>query len=196
MKVLTMPLDMKEPKGWTSVKVQLLKQLWAEGLSGSAIAARLGGEFSRNAVIGKVHRIGLSGRAQTSRSAVARRARAIRKPPAPVKTAKPQRLLAAILPIRASPKQQHVSPEPFASSEDLAIPLDQRKRLANLEPQDCRWPIGDPQHADFHFCNRSKVVGSFCEFHARKAYLPPTVRRRDQPKAPACVIVKSEKEFA
>ena len=52
---------------WTDERVELLKKLWAEGLSASQIAGRLGGA-TRNAVIGKVHRLGLSGRATSSRS--------------------------------------------------------------------------------------------------------------------------------
>ncbi|MGZ5850479.1 MAG: GcrA family cell cycle regulator, partial [Methyloceanibacter sp.] len=53
---------------WNDERVELLKKLWAEGLSASQIASRLGG-VTRNAVIGKVHRLGLSGRATSSRSA-------------------------------------------------------------------------------------------------------------------------------
>ena len=54
--------------GWTEERVELLKKLWAEGLSASQIAAQLGG-VSRNAVIGKVHRLKLSGRARSTSSA-------------------------------------------------------------------------------------------------------------------------------
>ena len=52
--------------GWTEERVELLKKLWSDGLSASQIAGRLGG-ITRNAVIGKVHRLGLAGRATTSR---------------------------------------------------------------------------------------------------------------------------------
>ena len=57
--------------GWTEERVELLKKLWVEGLSASQIAGRLGG-VTRNAVIGKVHRLGLSGRATSSRSSAPR----------------------------------------------------------------------------------------------------------------------------
>ena len=53
---------------WTDERVELLKKLWSDGLSASQIAAELGG-ITRNAVIGKVHRLGLSGRAKSSSSA-------------------------------------------------------------------------------------------------------------------------------
>ena len=56
---------------WNDERVELLKKLWAEGLSASQIAGRLGG-VTRNAVIGKVHRLGLSGRATTSRMKIMR----------------------------------------------------------------------------------------------------------------------------
>ncbi|HEX9322035.1 MAG TPA: GcrA family cell cycle regulator, partial [Xanthobacteraceae bacterium] len=56
---------------WTDERVELLKKLWADGLSASRIAAELGG-VTRNAVIGKVHRLGLSGRAKTPSSSVSR----------------------------------------------------------------------------------------------------------------------------
>ena len=64
----------------------------------------------------------------------------------------------------------------------------------------CRWPIGDPQHEDFHFCNRNKVPGlPYCEFHARRAFQPPQPRRRErlpmETAAPAAAISpRSEKE--
>src|ERR1044071_2868011 len=60
-------LDQKRPdlQTWTDERVELLKKLWADGLSASQIAARMGG-VTRNAVIGKVHRLGLSGRAKTA----------------------------------------------------------------------------------------------------------------------------------
>lgn len=60
--------------GWTPLRVELLKKLWQEGLSASQIAKQLGG-VTRNAVIGKVHRLGLSGRATPSRPAVAKQSR-------------------------------------------------------------------------------------------------------------------------
>ena len=63
---------------WTDERVELLKKLWSDGLSASQIAAELGG-ITRNAVIGKVHRLGLSGRAKSASSA-ARRPRKARSP--------------------------------------------------------------------------------------------------------------------
>src|SRR3972149_3775965 len=78
---------------WTDERVELLKKLWAEGLSASQIAARLGG-VTRNAVIGKVHRLGLSGRATSSRSSSPRPRRA------PVPRAGPLNERASILTLK------------------------------------------------------------------------------------------------
>ena len=160
---------------WTDERVELLKKLWSEGLSASQIAGRLGG-ITRNAVIGKVHRLGLSGRATTSRSSGSR-------PRARIATArriaKPRFASAGNLALRAL---YHPDAEPFVSQfEELDIPLAERKTLQMLTDCSCRWPIGDPQMADFHFCNRNKVPGlPYCEFHARRAFQPPQPRRRER----------------
>src|ERR1700724_3658947 len=66
-----MSSSMEGTMSWTDERVEMLKKLWADGLSASQIAAELGG-ITRNAVIGKVHRLGLSGRAQTPSSAAPR----------------------------------------------------------------------------------------------------------------------------
>ena len=160
---------------WTDERVEILKKLWSEGLSASQIAGRLGG-ITRNAVIGKVHRLGLSGRATTSRSSGSRpRARIT-----PVRRiAKPRFASMGNLALRAL---YQPDAEPFVSQfEELDIPLAERKTLQMLEECSCRWPIGDPQTPEFHFCNRNKVPGlPYCEFHARRAFQPPQVRRRER----------------
>lgn len=162
---------------WNDERVDLLKKLWSEGLSASQIAGRIGG-VTRNAVIGKVHRLGLSGRAPTSRSTVARprtritTARRVAKP----------RLAQQQLGNPALHKLYQLDAEPYVSTfEEIDIPLAERKSLQDLTEACCRWPIGDPQMAEFHFCNKNKVVGlPYCEFHARRAFQPPQPRRRDR----------------
>ncbi len=84
-------------------------------------------------------------------------------------------------------------------AEELVIPLAERKSIQTLTEQHCRWPIGDPQQADFHFCGKGKVPGlPYCEFHARRAYQPPQPRRRDravgEPSVPALPAVASQKK--
>ena len=71
-------------------------------------------------------------------------------------------------------------PAPLTThTDDLAIPAKQRKHLLDLEPGDCRFPVGDPQEADFFFCGAKKESGlPYCKGHAMRAYQPPQPRSR------------------
>jgi len=162
---------------WNDERVELLKKLWAEGLSASQIASRLG-SVTRNAVIGKVHRLGLSGRATTSRMKNSRPR--IRTAAAQAKRPGKTRFGTIGNPaLRAlyQPDADAYTPP----AEELVIPLAERKSIQTLTECSCRWPIGDPQLADFHFCGKDKVAGlPYCEFHARRAFQPPQPRRRDR----------------
>jgi GcrA cell cycle regulator len=166
--------------GWNDERVEMLKKLWSEGLSASQIAGRLG-EVTRNAVIGKVHRLGLAGRATTSRMKSHRpRARAMAQAQAKQRMNKPGNRFGQT----GNPLVRGLfSPdaEPYVSAvEELIIPLNERKTIQTLMDTHCRWPIGDPQLADFHFCGKTKVNGLvYCEFHARRAYQPPQAKRRN-----------------
>ena len=73
-------------------------------------------------------------------------------------------------------------PQPYVPPvEEMIIPLAERKTIQTLVECSCRWPIGDPQMADFHFCGKNKVPGlPYCEFHARRAFQPPQARRRER----------------
>jgi GcrA cell cycle regulator len=162
---------------WTDERVELLKKFWSEGLSASQIAGRLG-SVTRNAVIGKVHRLGLSGRATTSRMKTHRpRARLAHQKR--VQSNKPRFAQSgnpAVRALYALDVEAYVPP-----AEELVIPMAERKTIQSLTECSCRWPIGDPQAADFHFCGRSKVVGlPYCEVHARRAFQPSAPRRRDR----------------
>lgn len=65
--------------------------------------------------------------------------------------------------------------------KELVIPPKERKTVRTLMRDDCRWPIGDPQHADFHFCGKQKRAGSsYCDFHARRGFQPSQPRRHYQ----------------
>ena len=163
---------------WTDERVDTLKKLWGEGLSASQIAGRLG-DVTRNAVIGKVHRLGLSGRATTQRP---RPQRSRNRIATPKRSAKP-RFAQSGNPVLRSLYQgegeAYVSPV-----EEIEIPLEDRKSLQDLMEDSCRWPIGDPQHSDFHFCNQNKVPGlPYCEHHSRRAFQPPQARRRNRTNA-------------
>ena len=171
---------------WNDERVETLKKLWQEGLSASQIASRIGG-VTRNAVIGKVHRLGLSGRAPTSRTATTRPRVRIAAPRRPAK------------PRFAAPGQVSLRPfgmesEPYVSTyEEIDIPLAERKSLLDLVESSCRWPIGDPQNAEFHFCNGSKVAGlPYCEHHSRRAFQPAQPRRRDRVVAPMASMIRQQ----
>lgn len=157
---------------WNDERVELLRKLWAEGLSASQIASRLG-SVTRNAVIGKVHRLGLAGRATTSRV----KSHRPRTRPAPTKKlAKPRFANVGNVAVRnlfPADAEPYVPP-----AEELEIPMPERKSIQTLSESSCRWPIGDPQEAGFHFCGKHKVAGlPYCEFHARRAFQPPQPRR-------------------
>jgi len=163
---------------WTDERVEQLKKLWADGLSASQIAGRLG-SVTRNAVIGKVHRLGLSGRATTSSRTKARpRVRmATAKRPLRPNNRVAQAGNPAVRALYHLEADNYVSP-----AEELEIPMAERKTIQTLEECHCRWPIGDPQTPEFHFCGKGKVTGlPYCEFHARRAFQPPQPRRRERP---------------
>jgi len=159
---------------WTDERVELLKKLWGEGLSASQIAGRLG-SVTRNAVIGKVHRLGLSGRATTSRM----KSHRPRPRMASKRMAKAGRFATTGNPaFRALYQETEAYIPPV---EEIVIPLAERKTIQTLVECSCRWPIGDPQASDFHFCGKNKVPGlPYCEFHARRAFQPPQARRRER----------------
>jgi GcrA cell cycle regulator len=159
---------------WTDERVELLKRLWSEGLSASQIAGRLG-SVTRNAVIGKVHRLGLSGRATTSRMKSHRPRTRMANVKRPVKQRFAQTGNPAV-------RALYLDAETYvAPAEEIEIPEAERKTIQTLSDCSCRWPIGDPQTAEFHFCGRTKVpLLPYCEVHARRAFQPVTPRRRER----------------
>ena len=159
---------------WTDERVELLKKLWTDGLSASQIAAELGG-ITRNAVIGKVHRLGLSGRAKSPSSSAPRP----RKPRAPghmMRLPRPSmRGNTALAPIYETDLE--AEPELIEN----IIPIGQRCTLLELNESKCRWPIGDPGTAEFFFCGGPPLEGvPYCSYHSRVAYQPASDRRRDR----------------
>lgn len=162
---------------WTDDRVELLKTLWAEGLSASQIANRLGG-VTRNAVIGKVHRLGLSGRTTTSRAKAPR----TRRRTSQTRAARPQLRThgnAALKPVYETDAEEELELAPSPVRE-LVIPVEERASILTLTETRCRWPIGDPGDEDFHFCGRDcEISDSYCEHHAQVAYQPAQSRRRD-----------------
>lgn len=183
--------------GWTDDRVELLKKLWMEGLSASQIAGELGEGVTRNAVIGKVHRLKLSARAKPTNTTP--RARPAARP-APRRPASPS-VSAAASPMAAAAKprpQQTISRPQVMGATALAvspqvetemyvapaaaeifIPEDKRLSLLQLNEHTCKWPIGDPLTKDFYFCGQHSLeTGPYCEFHSRRAYHQLEKRKR------------------
>ncbi|MCB1476985.1 MAG: GcrA cell cycle regulator [Rhodobiaceae bacterium] len=159
---------------WTDERVEMLKKLWAEGLSASQIAAKLG-DVTRNAVIGKVHRLGLSGRMKTVRTSQPRPRRQRQPSPPRRPTVIGNTALKAHVDAVAEPV---IRPRP-AVVQELVIPPSERLSILQLSEYTCKWPIGDPSAEDFHFCGRkSQTTGPYCEHHASVAYQPASDRRR------------------
>lgn len=198
---------------WTEERVDTLKRLWAEGLSASQIATRLG-DVTRNSVIGKVHGLGLPGRRTTTwtservetlkklwaegvsardianrlgsatKSSVISKAHGLKLPGR-------KAIICQRSPGTRGPRSKknytnrtprgtpfagfYGTYEPFVPTEELVIPEAERAYVLTLRECNCRWPIGDPQHQDFHFCGKDKIKGyPYCEFHCRKAFQPPS----------------------
>ena len=163
---------------WTDERVELLKKLWADGLSASQIAGQMGG-VTRNAVIGKVHRLGLSGRAKTSTAPAQPRPRkAVRAPSHPL-THRPATHGNAAL---AADPRAEPEPEPQGEiDEDVVIPMSERVTIMELRDSMCRWPMGDPTTPEFRFCGGKAIAGlPYCPHHSRIAYQPAAERRRDR----------------
>ncbi|MEO0327614.1 MAG: GcrA family cell cycle regulator [Pseudomonadota bacterium] len=157
---------------WTEERVAILSKLWADGLSASNIAAELGG-VTRNAVIGKVHRLGLSGRVKPAASSAKRTKRT---PRATTYNAKPRTTIRAHA-ITKAPN----AVVPLKPLEDMKAPVSKKLSLVELTERTCKWPDGDPATDDFHFCGCSVKEGSpYCEYHSKMAYQPNADRRRDK----------------
>ncbi|MCO6187200.1 GcrA family cell cycle regulator [Rhizobium sp. L1K21] len=171
---------------WTDERVEKLKKLWAEGLSASQIAAQLGG-VSRNAVIGKVHRLSLPGRAKAGGTAAPRAPK--RQAPAPRApsynaTSRPAAPRSAPRSVGATALRQDPDASIFEEIEidradNVVVPISRRLALTELSERTCKWPVGDPLKEDFHFCgNDSPENTPYCTYHARLAYQPTGERRR------------------
>lgn len=149
---------------WTEQRIEMLRRLWGQGQTASQIAVALGG-VTRNAVIGKAHRLGLTGR------------------PSPIKrdangTAAPKR--------RPIPRRA-LQPKPIMPPLQRALPAQPRETVAPPPPREqprtytqarahggtksCSWPMGDPKQPGFHFCGEPSEPGRpYCANHCHQAY--------------------------
>lgn len=170
---------------WTDERIELLRKLWLDGLSASRIAAELAGGVTRNAVIGKVHRLGLSGRIKAVAPVMASARPRDTAPQVQARTPvmPPQR---TAMPMRgniALAVQAHAMTMPQAqrTSGDV-VPMNEHVTIMDLRESMCRWPVGDPTSSEFRYCGgkASAGEGPYCAFHSRMAYQPMQDRRRER----------------
>ncbi|MEM5494621.1 GcrA family cell cycle regulator [Hoeflea sp. AS16] len=170
---------------WTDERVERLKKLWADGLSASQIAAQLGG-VSRNAVIGKVHRLNLPGRAKSGGQASVRTKRATAAPRAPNYAGRTAAQATRTMSRSSGGAQLKEDLDVVAAEEidtrpmeDVVVPISRRLTLVELSERTCKWPVGDPLQDDFHFCgNDSGDASPYCGYHAKMAFQPSSERKR------------------
>ena len=187
---------------WTDERVELLKKMWNEGQSASQIAKELGG-VTRNAVIGKVHRLGLSNRASTTPKPETKpkappppKAKEAPKPepqpevkPEPEPTPPPaartnvtplpprKQIIPAGQPLPPQPSANEISPEALAKVSEVEKHA-KKLTLMELTERTCKWPVGDPATEDFWFCGLPVEQGKpYCEAHVGVAFQPMSSRR-------------------
>ena len=139
---------------WTDEKVAKLKELWGKGKTANQIAEIIGG-ISRNAVIGKAHRLNLSAKIKT-------------------------RTVASNQMFEGSEEQKNNSKSGKGRRsrfKSLLIEKDfepeNPKQLEELDENSCKWPIGHPNEESFYFCGRSSLKDfSYCKLHLLYAYQP------------------------
>lgn len=160
---------------WTDERIAQLKAGWEGGMTASQIAEQLGEGVTRNAVIGKAHRLGLEARPSPVKGG--EEAVEINSPaPAPSTT--------AVAPaVTASPQPVVAVARPVAKKSTRGGKAP-KTTLLDLNEKICKWPIGHPSDADFHFCGKGSQAGfPYCTEHCLIAY-QAQLPRRDRDRRP------------
>lgn len=177
---------------WTDDRVEVLKKMWGEGKSASQIAKELGG-VTRNAVIGKVHRLGLSNRvtsakATTKKDTTKPKTKTVTTSSSPITETRvtvpkatniPPRkpIIKAGQPLPPQPSANEVSKEALAKVAKIEKKA-KKLTLMELTERTCKWPVGDPATDDFWFCGLGVETGKpYCEAHNAVAFQPMSSRR-------------------
>ena len=185
--------------GWDNATLKKLKALTGKGLSTSEIGKRLG--MSKNAIVGKLNRLGWNAKAGGAAAATVATAKKTEKKPAAKKTAVTPAKKATVAKKALVKKETAVKEtvkkaekKPVAKKETAVVKVTPVKKstgtkvsdknlavhqriiqhsleMANLKPNQCRWPIGDPDSEHFHFCGETVFVGKpYCYEHCKQAY--------------------------
>jgi GcrA cell cycle regulator len=181
---------------WTEERVELLRKLWNDGLSASQVAAELGAGITRNAVIGKIHRLGLAERAKTTAAPRLRPQKPAPRSAAPTGASGGASTLRAAggnhvatpggpvvmgnVALAFSPVARPAATPMTRPEEEVVVPISERVTLMELRESMCRWPMGDPTNPEFRFCGAHAPIGGgpYCAHHSRVAYQPAQERRR------------------
>lgn len=162
---------------WTDERIALLKDCWESGMTASQIAERLGEGVSRNAVIGKAHRLGLKARPSPVKGGEEEAA----SPVTPPATAEAAPAVRTETPVRAEPARP-------AAKKPAKPGKSARTTLLDLSEKVCKWPIGHPGEADFHFCGKASQPGfPYCNEHCLIAY-QAQMPRRDRDRRPPPIL--------
>jgi GcrA cell cycle regulator len=163
---------------WSEEIIARLRGLWSEGLSTAEIGRRMG--ISKNAVVGKAHRLNLPPRPSPIRRDSAAEGEMTPRAAAPRRTVGP-----TLPPLAAAPSQAAVAVAP-AAMEPAARPVVPAPRPVAVRPApvrhsrlaSCCWPIGEPGTKSFHFCDAEALTGKpYCAAHAQLAYVKVRDRR-------------------
>ena len=148
---------------WDEAKVSKLKELWGKGNTASQIAEIIGG-ISRNAVIGKAHRLNLSYKIKTSNNSLNQNLQNPRNKESNLKEKRGRKSRFKSLII-----EKDFEPE-------------NPKKLEELDESSCKWPIGHPEEESFYFCGRNSLKDfSYCKLHLLYAYQPKGKREESTP---------------
>lgn len=197
-------------KGWDNSMLKKLKALTGKGLSTSEIGKRLG--MSKNAIVGKLNRLGWNAKAggatteavskekakETKKTTTATKVATVKKTTTAKKTATPKATVAKKAPAKKeaakkeapkktttktpakketakkAPEKKSEGKSSGANAKSLAMHqriVQHSLEMANLKPNQCRWPVGDPDSEHFHFCGETVFVGKpYCYEHCKQAY--------------------------
>lgn len=148
---------------WTPERVQCLTKLWSEGYSASQIAQHLGGGMTRNAVIGKVHRLGISARSPKEK---------------PQNTPNPPPHQTLDKEERKKKPLQNATVTPLPLRKEPSQEPNQPCSLLELTDKTCRWPVGESNQGAFQFCGCLPTDSSpYCPTHTRQAFQTSHARK-------------------